>query len=662
MTHEGSSEELTKLLQWKGKPGLLSQEQHWFESVLVWVLQPDRMIRWSGTGRSARLRLLGRVLDAHPDRAALLARMDDVWRDASAVRLLAEMGLPDQTSFLGEVVQRIADRLLPTLDAGEDLYALVDRLGLGESDARWLETLEPTLVARWAGIFAPGSHAFADAAQLLGYRTASLGLARDLLLYQPAKSDLESPFFALPLALRAWAKAPQDLVARDAWMQSRAACRVTIRAIHLELDRRGVSSDVVFRLDLAKASLARIDVLLALNAGEGDGHSLALELVRGSASQHSLRQLLRATLRRLARKVVEHTAQTGEHYIANSPREWLAMLASAAGGGALTAFTAFFKYLLAALPLAPAMLGAAHAVDYSASFISMQFLGFSLASKQPAMTGAALADALEQENGLAAEVDLVASISRTQFIAAVGNVCLAIPMALLVDLAMRVLRGHSLLGPEHAASGLLGLHPFRSWTLPFAALTGVFLWLSSLAAGWGANWSTFRSLPKAVARSRRVCTVLGEIRARRLGVLVERHLSGVIGYLVLGFLLGFVPVLCQFAGLGIEVRHVTLSSASLAFDASALFTAGRLEVGPLLWAALGIVLIGVLNFGVSFGLSLRVALQARDIIREDRGQLVRGLLRAFASRPLRFLVPPTKTASLADAAQTNQDDGATRSK
>jgi site-specific recombinase len=270
----------------------------------------------------------------------------------------------------------------------------------------------------------------------------------------------------------------------------------------------------------------------------------------------------------------------------------------------------------------------------------MQFLGFSLASKQPAMTGSALADTLEQENGLRAEVELVASISRTQFIAAVGNVGTAIPVAMLVDLVVQLAVGHPLLSPEHAAEGLLALHPLRSLSLPFAAITGVFLWLSSMAAGWAANWSAFRSLPRAVARSRRVRHVLGEPRARRLGGLLARHLSGVVGYLALGFLLGFVPVLFKFAGPGLEVRHVTLSAASLAFDASALLAAGELTVGPVLWAALGVVLIGVLNFGVSFGLALRVALQARDIVRKDRRKLLQVLWRTFVAHPGRFVFPP----------------------
>lgn len=637
MTPTGSTEALTALLG-EGTQGPPAEEQAWLEALMVWVLRPTGLGSLRQAGRTTRLRLLGRMLDASPSREALLQRLTAVCRHSSSVRLLSEMGLPDHASFFAEAVHRLAHQLLPSLEPGEDLYALVDRLGLGESDARWLESLDPELRARWAKVLVPAPGAFADAARLLGSRTAALGLSRDLLDCQPG-GDVDSPFFHLPVALQALVQAPEDVGAQVQWVRIRAGCRESLKAIHRQLDHRGVSTSLIFRLDLLHASLSRIDVLLALHAGGGDGERLALELLRGSATQHSLKELFGSTLQRLARAVVEHTAETGEHSIAGTRRQWLAMLASAAGGGALTAFTALFKHLLAVLPLAPAVLGVTHALNYSVSFVAMQFLGLSLASKQPAMTGASLARALEAENGLVAEVDLVASIARTQFIATVGNVGAAIPMAFLVDVGARLLQGHSLVDRAHAAAGFLALHPFRSWTLPFAALTGVFLWLSSLVAGWTANWSAFRSFPQAVARSRRVRRVLGEPRSQRLGALVERHLSGVMGYLALGFLLGFVPVLSRFAGLGLEVRHVTLSSASFGFDLSATLAAGTLEVAPVAWAALGIALIGVLNFGVSFGLALWLALQARGLASKDRRALVQALASAFAARPARFFLP-----------------------
>jgi site-specific recombinase len=615
------------------------REQAWFELLLRWLLQRDRLPSLGAPDRSGRLRALAAVVDEHPQREALLARMSAVWSHASAVRLLAEMGLPDHPSFLKEAAHRLTDRFVPLLDAQEDLYALVDRLRLTEDEARWLESLPAATLQRWSAVLAPSARSYAVAATLLSVRAAALGLSRELIARDDS-AEGESAFLTLPEVVRALAHQPGDAALLERWNQTRRACEQVVARTLSRLDRRGLSVELVYRLELVRATLWRLDQLLLLANGGGDGFALAVELVRGSASQHSLGELLRGTLRSLALRVVEHTAHTGEHYIASSPAEWWAMLRSASGGGALTALTAAFKYGLAALPLAPAVMGMAHALNYSLSFIALQLLGLSLASKQPAMTGSALADALDQQSGQAAEIALVASISRTQLIAAVGNVALAVPVALLLDVALRLLSGHPLLSVEQAGHGLLSLHPLRSLTLPFAAITGVFLWISSLAAGLSANWSAFRSLPQAVARSARLRGLLGEHRARWLGVQVGRHFSGVVAYLVLGLLLGFVPVLFQFAGVGLEVRHVTLSAAALAFDASALYSAGRLTPGPLLWAGAGIALIGLLNFGVSFALGLRVALQARGLVAVDRRRLLRGLLAAFVRSPRQFFFPP----------------------
>jgi site-specific recombinase len=165
--------------------------------------------------------------------------------------------------------------------------------------------------------------------------------------------------------------------------------------------------------------------------------------------------------------------------------------------------------------------------------------------------------------------------------------------------------------------------------------------MSSLAAGWAANWSAFRRLPQALASHRRLIYWLGAERAAAAGRLVERHLGGVCGYIALGFLLGFMPVVFTFMGLAVEVRHVTLSAASLALCAAQAFGAGGpAPRGALAWGLAGIAGIGVANFGVSFLLALLTAIDARDVDRQGREGLRRMLWAAFRENPWRFLGPP----------------------
>ncbi|MDR3671151.1 MAG: hypothetical protein P4L36_09915 [Holophaga sp.] len=613
-------------------------DEAWFEGILRWLV--DSSPRGADARRTRRLLDLNGVLREHPRGPEWQARIRRVWSHTSAVRLLADTGLPVHTAFLREAAHRTVERFVPRLEPEADLSALLDRLGLGEEDAGWIRNLAPAAAEPWRDLLALPPEMVWDAAQLLAYRATALGLARDLLGLAPDERELDSPFVQLPetmAALRRGEAAP--------WPELLADCRARLKHSLDYLDRHGVSSELVYRLDLLATHLGRMEELVNLAAGRVDGKAFAATLVCQAAEHHSLAGLLRSTNRRLARKVVEYTGQTGEHYIANTRAEWRGTFWSAAWGGVLTAFTAALKYGIAAATMAPMIAGLAFAGNYTASFVIMQFAGFTLASKQPAMTAASLAGALEDRLPGQAMVDLVAGIARSQFMATVGNVVWTIPAALLLSLAWGRLTGHPLLSAASAEHSLEGLHPLRSWTLPFAALTGVFLWMSSLAAGWAANWSAFRHLPQALAGHRRVIYWLGPERAVWLGRLVERNLGGVCGYIALGFLLGFMPVVFAFMGLAVEVRHVTLSAASLALCAAQSFSSG----GPVPWVGLawglaGIAGIGVLNFSVSFMLALRTAIDARGLDRKGREGLRRLLWTAFRRHPWKFLGPPADAA------------------
>ncbi|HJV48015.1 MAG TPA: hypothetical protein VJ549_01950 [Geothrix sp.] len=622
---------------------LLSGPGPKLEPLLRWLLEASPEDSVDGEARrTSRLRRLHAALEER----GLGARLSEEWNHTSAIRLLAETGLPDRTSLLGEGFLRAVDRIIPRLDQEGDLYALLDRLDLDEADAAWIGRLPEDLRTTCGALLSPPGEIWVHAARLLAHRAAAVGLSRDLLALDPQGSDAESPFFHLSRAVRKRGEQPLDPHWRQGWEACRADCAAVLTRAHAKLEARGVSTDLVFRLELLEAQLQRIDRLLAFASGEGDGAAFAAELVRGSAAQHGLHTLLNTSLKRLARKVVEHTGETGEHYIARDRREWRAMGWSAVGGGVLTAGTALFKYGLAALPLAPLLLGLSLSFNYAASFCLMQLLGFSLASKQPAMTAAALARALESGNGQEREIELVAAITRTQVITTLGNVFSAIPTALLIAGGWFWLRGHGPLGAETALHGLHANHPLHAGTLLFAAATGVLLWLSSLAAGWAANWSAYRRLPEALAQSHRTRALIGARRAGSVGRFVDRHISGFIGYAVLGGLLIFVPMAFAFAGIPMEVRHVTLQSASLALAAASLWGQGALPWGEVLWGLLGIGLIGILNFAVSFALALATALRARDLSGIDRRRLWRGLLRAFNRQPGRFLLPPRRGDTL----------------
>ena len=181
------------------------------------------------------------------------------------------------------------------------------------------------------------------------------------------------------------------------------------------------------------------------------------------------------------------------------------------------------------------------------------------------------------------------------------------------------------------------MHLLGSLTIPFAALTGCFLWLSSLFAGWTANWMILNRLPEAIARSQRTRRWLGEGGAVKMAGLVHHHFSGAAGYACLGLLLGLLPFVSVFAGMPVEVRHITLASASLAYAVRSLIWSGHLSWGAVVWAALGLLATGLLNFGVSFSLGLWLALRARYVGARGGRRLVELLWKEVRQNPARFL-------------------------
>jgi len=231
----------------------------------------------------------------------------------------------------------------------------------------------------------------------------------------------------------------------------------------------------------------------------------------------------------------------------------------------------------------------------------------------------------------------VTAITRTQTIVTVGNLLGAIPMAALIDLYIRWRFGHSYLGQAAALPGVESMHPWRSLTILYAALTGCFLWLSSLFAGWTANWMVVNRLPEGIAQSRGIRRSLGAGAAVRLANGVKHHLSGVAGYSCLGLLLGLLPFVGVFAGIPLEVRHITLAGASLAYDVSALAWSRAMPWADAGWAALGLAATGLLNFGVSFALGLWLALRARNLDAVGRRELLAALGNEFRHHPARFL-------------------------
>lgn len=418
-------------------------------------------------------------------------------------------------------------------------------------------------------------------------------------------------------------------------------------AILAGLEETGVSVDVVFGLETIGRCLARLEAILAvLEAPAGERRAAAIQrllgqLAEAAVADRSLRALLAANLRLLHRKIVDRSGSTGEHYVARDRSDYWNLLLAAVGGGLLTVGTAAIKTAVHTWHLPPFPEGLLYSLNYAISFLLLQRFHLVLATKQPAMTAAALAGILrEHQRSERAEeiVDYAARITSSQLAAAAGNVVAVALGCFVFSEAWQFLMDRPWLTPEQASEVLVGLSPLDSGTVFYAALTGVLLWLASLAGGWLGNWGAYYEVPQSLA-GHPLRRRLGTDRMARWARSVHDNLAGWGTNVALGVLLGLTPALGRFLGLPLDVRHVTLNSGILSIAA---VSSGREPEGSA-WlprALAGVAVMFVLNLGVSFLLSLYTAARAYGFSGSDVRALLAAWLRRAWRRPGDFVLPP----------------------
>jgi site-specific recombinase len=645
------------------------------DAVIRWVRDSGRVPALADADpgdrpQVGRIRLLVLALERFPECASAFGSvLGSVLGDLEVVPLLARAGLPADRGLLGETMDRLSRGVLPEPIDERDLAQRASGWFGAKRDLLWLGSVPAPLVARFARAvctpdvgnpWAPLSHAAADALALIAERVAGVGLYDAIRVRSPKLPVRSSPFYLLPRANDA---VLQSLLAGDMPRLQEAvadcrgllrACLETVGAVTHDLESSGVSVDVVYRLELITKNLERYQVLFdrvvatdLVDRADG-AKRLLVQLLLARKKERELGGIVRSNTHLLARKIIERAGHSGEHYITSTRGEWAKMLLSAMGGGVLTTGTAALKFLVTWGHFAPFVEGVLAGTAYAGSFILMQFLGFTLATKQPSMTAAALAGSMrstQSETNLSGLVTTIARITRSQLAAALGNIGAVIPTTVVFDHYYESKTGHSLLNEEAAAYVLHSLHPTHSPTIFYAALTGVLLWVSSVAAGWLENWAVYRRLPEAIAEHR-IGRFIGRRTTRFASRVFSRNISGIGGNTALGYLLGMTPIAGKFFGLPLDVRHVTLSTGALTFAVCSQ-GAASLKSGEFWGAAAGIVVIGLLNFGVSFVLALLVALRAREVERKDRVKLWASVFLTFLKSPGQFLFPPKTPEAVA---------------
>lgn len=659
----GSAWDLTALLNAADPRASLAERQLWLVRLLEWLRRApvDEAAERSTPLPVLRLKHLLNVLQRHePHRLAVGALLARFWREVDTVALFADFGFSPRMNFFGELGQRLRLRLLPITPETQDLGELFALFFPSERDAQWLAAIDDDTLERLTQALGPvfargrdGREPLIDGIAYLAAAVRASGHSGALRQRMSAELLADDPFRQLASAaerLGQHARAADTAALLQEAQYLRAligACRRAADSVGAHLEAYGVSVNIVFEVDQLHARCERIEALLDTLLSPQPAREL-LRLVAALAQHAQARRGIRSLFARhyslLARKVAERSAATGEHYITRNRAEYGRMLRAAAGGGAVIVATTFVKFLIGAMGLAAFWAGLAAGLNYAISFVVIHLMHWTVATKQPAMTAPAMADKLSDVSDDArveAFVDEVAHLIRSQAAGIFGNLMVAGPVVLAVQLAVQAAFGQPLVGPKTADYVLHSLTLLGPTAL-YAAFTGVLLFASSIIAGWAENWFVWHRLDSAIAWNPRSIALLGAARARRWGAWWRANISGLTANVSLGLMLGLVPAIASFFALPLEVRHVTLSTGQLAAALGALGW-DLLRESAFWWCLAGIAVTGVLNLTVSFVLAFKVALRSRGIRLADRSRIYRAIRARMWRRPLSFLFPPKES-------------------
>ncbi|MFK7844352.1 MAG: hypothetical protein AB8G77_03550 [Rhodothermales bacterium] len=611
--------------------------------------------------RTRRFEELCEYLEATPASAKTLSEaVCDIVAQSDITLLLTESGVPDNKGFAGELLHRLERRIVPDLDDPKDLRTSLRKLFCKSDDHKWVKAVPGTLWSRLLAAMDIGggeqitiNKEWATSARILSHHIASLGLYSEVTQRLTHLDDADSPFLQLPEDTTCYINVVKRGDAIDAAnpclqaaLEATKQCQMEVEQLRAEKSRYGTSlrlTALSFRL---LKLISRLEILLKLTvASKNVFRTYVVRLFREVVEAENTRDHIGSHIKKngdlLAYQIVEHAAKKGSKYITTGRQDYWRFFVASLGGGLIVAIFAMFKLLLKQTGVPLGIEAILFGINYSVCFVIIYLTGSALATKQPAMTANTLARSLERnEEDLQLEKleDLIVQVWRSQFISFVGNLMMAFPVALALSYLFHHFTGAPIVDEAISAKLLNGINPWESGALIYAAVAGVFLFFSGLVAGWIDNRNLYWHYPERIARHPVIVRFAGVSRARRMGAFLDRNLGIIAGNVVLGFCLGSTATIGEILGLPIDIRHIAFSSAEYGVSLEVL--GQSVPYMLILNAALGVMLIGLVNFLVSFGLSLFMALESRQVRFGETGQLLAHLTSRLVRRPSDWFFPP----------------------
>ena len=638
------------------------------EKALTMLRSLAEWLRQGGVAQANdRLLTFNRALEKRDAAREHIGRALHQWLQALHVYAsFVNVGIFARTGILHETRILLYDRINPLPVDESQLQDVLDSVFNGSKDLEWLATISPL---HWVGLYtrlSPDAEQsrrtrllmrdeLTYALEMLAIRLSAEDLAPDLIRLDKRLLDIDSPFVSLERELARlidnWRSEPDSQPDADILAQAGVLIDQARQQLH-HLSSRAIASGsslaTAYLLERLKQSLDRLEALLAVLTAESSDNEarrwleLIKQLIDSGLRRRNICHLWRSSAYLLSQSITQHKSAHGEHYIARDWRSLGRLFASAAGAGVLIALMAGLKIHLGTLNISYNTYILLSSLDYGIGFVLIYLCHCTVATKQPAMTAARMAEAIENTQqgraGARKLAQLLIDVNRSQSVAVLGNLSLAMLTAILLSLLWAGRTGTPLLD-HHSVE-----HQMAALALPsallYAAIAAVWLFCSGIIAGYYDNRAQYLRLRERLRVNPLLRRLLPATTRARFADFIHDHLGALASNFIFGLLLGITPWIGKILELPLDIRHIAFSSANLAYA-----TASHPEgIGVFAQGLFAVITIGLVNLWVSFALALRVALRARDARFPPLRQFISVLAEEIRREP-RALFFPRRTAT-----------------
>lgn len=583
---------------------------------------------------------------------------------------ITDAGILQDVDFFFEVRKRLYAKILPNQPQKDTLEFVLNQVFYLASDITWVKKIPFEQLLRLHQMLEFESiynnvqpftalSELMNAMTLITQRIGGRAMETDVLKMVPEYDGIESPFTAFEKELlmieeRIRSTAPHYSTTDDLSYQQllifHKQCEEFVDKAFKNSSKFGISLRVNQNLLRIRQQLVRLKVLFPLMIVdsladiEGNAIKMSVELIKYNCYKNNVRKFVAESTQLLSYEITQHTAKTGGHYITENRAEYFRMLRNSLGGGLIVGILCVLKLLLSKVDTSYFGQAFLYSMNYSLGFIIIFLLGFALATKQPAMTAAALARALEEGQNkegnsnqkYGAFAILFARVFRSQFIAFFGNVAMAFPISLFLIWSIDQIFSYNIATAkwEHI---LTDISPIHSLAMFHAAIAGLFLFLSGIISGVISNRDKHNQVYYRIQEHPLLKKTFGKKRTQRFANWYEKRWAGVISNFWFGVFMGSTASVGLFLGLNLDIRHISFASGNLALAiyGSKFHVANSM----LFWGIFGVGVIGLINFLVSFALSLGLAFRSRAISIFELRFVTSAIWSHFKQKPISFFFP-----------------------